>query len=77
MSSKEIYVSTDVEADGPIPRRKNGGPNTPRPGLRAGKNWKCLKRPCAGTSSGSQPFPESQYSSATQPDSISYSFTGT
>src|SRR5882762_2275562 len=113
MSSKEIYVSTDVEADGPIP-----GPNsmlsfgsaaytggkeligtfsanletlpgatadpktaewwahTPRPGPRAGKNWKCLKRPCAATSSGSKPFPESQYSSATQPDSISYSFTG-
>ncbi len=43
MSSKEIYVSTDVEA----------------------------------VSSGSKPFPESQYSSATQPDSISYSFTGT
>ncbi len=73
MSSKEIYVSTDVEADGPIPgpnsmlsfgsaaytggkeligtfsanletlpgatqrpipRRQNGGPNSPRPGLR-------------------------------------------
>jgi hypothetical protein len=107
MSSKEIYVSTDVEADGPIPGPnsmlsfgsaaytggkkligtfsanletlpgQNGGPNRPRPGPRAGKNWKCLKRPCAATSSGSKPFPESQYSSATQPDSISYSFTGT
>jgi len=114
MSSKEIYVSTDVEADGPIPGPNSmlsfgsaaytGGkeligtfsanletlpgatadPKTaewwaqqPEAWARTGKIWKCLKRPCAGTSSGSKPFPESQYSSATQPDSISYSFTGT
>jgi hypothetical protein len=77
MSSNEIYVSTDVETDGPIPRRQIGGPNSPRPGRPAGKNSKRLKRPCAATSCGSKPFPESQYSSATLPDSISYSFTGT
>ena len=90
MSSKEIYVSTDVEADGPIPgpnsmlsfgsaaysggkeligtfsanletlpgaqlpipRRQNGGPNSPKPGPRAGKNRKSLKRRCAATPSG-------------------------
>jgi hypothetical protein len=77
MSSKEIYVSTDVEADGPIPRRQSGGPNSPKRGPHAGKNWKRLKRPYAATSRGSKLFPESQCSSATQAGSTFYSFTGT
>jgi hypothetical protein len=102
MSSKEIYVSTDVEADGPIP-----GPNSmlsfgsaaytagkeligtfsanleTLPGATAdpktGEWWAqqpeawaaCrqeleMPRPCAATSSGSKPFLESRYSSATR-----------